>query len=158
MPRAAPGDTCPQSADTRAGQRSRSGGGQQQQQRPEQQQKSREVARGGWEQHGGPEELAGSVSREVAWARKVRRWRTLAVNLKVPLLRLRPTPPPGRPCHLGPGAAKGQQEALSEHSSVAGAECLGLGGQRHGGHRPPSPVGLTGRLLADCLLVKPGWS
>lgn len=65
MPRAAPGDTCPQSADTRASQRSRSGGGQQQQQRPEQQQKSREVARGGWEQHDGLEELAGSVSREV---------------------------------------------------------------------------------------------
>lgn len=37
---------------------------------------------------------------------------------------------------------------------MAGAECLGLGGQRHGGHRPPSPVGLTGRLLADCLLGK----
>lgn len=160
MPWAAPGDTCPQSADGRAGQRSRSGGGQQQQQRPEQQQKSREVARGGWEQHDGLEELPGvcepggglgSQGQARAWGR------TLAVNLKVPLLRLRPTPPPGRPCHRGSGAAKGQQEALSEHSSVAGAECLGLGGQRHGGHRLPSPVGLTGRLLADCLLVKPSW-
>lgn len=79
MPWAAPGDTCPQSADGRAGQRSRSGGGQQQQQRPEQQQKSREVARGGWEQHDGLEELPGSVSREVAWAHKVRRGRGAAL-------------------------------------------------------------------------------
>lgn len=64
MPRAAPRDTCPQPANTSTGQTSRKGRGrQQQQQRPKQQQKSREMARGGWEQHDGLDDQSGSVSQ-----------------------------------------------------------------------------------------------